>query len=66
MKVPVLLGPLARAPRRPEGAAKLGRAWVCHPDFVVASALDPAMQLRRDTTQMQGEAHCRQCWEMEA
>lgn len=47
-------------------AAELGYAWVCHPDFAMATAFNPAMRLTRDATLMQGDSHCNHRWEIMA
>ncbi len=47
-------------------AAELGYAWICHPDFAIATAFNPKMHLKRDTTLMQGESCCNHRWEVEA
>jgi hypothetical protein len=49
---------------RDAGAAELGYAWVCHPDFAMAPAFNPVLRLRRDTTLMQGGTHCNHRWEL--
>ena len=47
---------------RDADAAELGYSWVCHPDFVMATAFNPSMRLTRDTTLMQGDLCCNHRW----
>jgi hypothetical protein len=50
---------------RAAGAADLGYSWVCHPDFAMASAFNPAIKLQRTATLMQGAGHCNHRWTVE-
>jgi hypothetical protein len=50
---------------REDGAADIGYAGVCHPDFAVVSAFNPKLKLVRTKTLMQGHDCCnhRYVWE---
>jgi hypothetical protein len=43
---------------REEGAADIGYAGICHPDFAAASAFNPKIKLVRSKTLMQGRDCC--------
>lgn len=49
---------------RDADAADLGYAYVCHPDYAMASAFNPTMRMTRDKTLMQGFSHCNHRWEV--
>ncbi len=51
---------------REEDAADIGYAAICHPDFAVASAFNPKLQLIRTKTLMQGHDCCNHRYVMEA
>jgi len=47
---------------RKAGAADVGYACICHPDFAMATAVNPKVHLVRDKTLMQGHSHCNHRW----
>ena len=49
---------------RDAGAADIGYACICHPDFAMAEAFNPDMRMIRDKTLMQGHSHCNHRWVM--
>ena len=51
---------------RDSGAANLGYATICYPDFAVASAFNPKMKLVRTKTLMQGDDCCNHRYVMES
>lgn len=53
---------------REAGAADIGYATICYPDFASARAFNPNLKLVRTKTLMQGDDHCnhRWVWEGEA
>lgn len=50
---------------REEGAAEIGYAAVCYPDFAVANAFNPKLKLLRTKTLMQGDDCCNHRYVME-
>jgi len=47
-------------------AADIGYACICHPDYAMATAVNPKVHLVRDKTLMQGHSHCNHRWVHEA
>ena len=47
---------------RAAGAADLGYATICHPDYAVASAFNPKIRMVRTKTLMQGQDCCSHRW----
>ncbi|MBI4905595.1 MAG: L-2-amino-thiazoline-4-carboxylic acid hydrolase [Acidobacteria bacterium] len=50
---------------RDEGAADIGYAMICYPDYAVAKSLNPRLKLIRSKTLMQGDDSCRLRYVME-
>jgi hypothetical protein len=50
---------------REAGAADIGYAAVCHPDFAAAPAFNPQMKMLRTKTLMQGHDCCNHRWTLE-
>lgn len=44
------------------GAGDLGYASVCHADFGMPAGFNPAIELHRDRTLMEGDDHCNHRW----
>ncbi len=51
---------------REAGAADIGYASICHPDFAAASAFNPKIRMTRTKTLMQGHECCNHRWVLEA
>jgi len=51
---------------RDAGAADIGYAIICHPDFVSAPAFNPKIRMTRTRTLMEGDDHCNHRWVVEA
>ena len=51
---------------RAAGAADIGYATVCHPDFAAATAFNPKMRMLRTKTLMQGHDCCNHRWVIDA
>jgi hypothetical protein len=51
---------------RDNGAAELGHAAICQPDFATAPAFNPKLKMVRTKTLMQGHECCNHRWEMES
>ncbi len=49
---------------REAGAADIGYATVCHPDFASATAFNPKIRMTRTKTLMQGDEYCNHRWTM--
>ncbi len=47
------------------GAADIGYAMVCHPDFFAGPAFNPRIRMTRTQTLMQGDDHCNHRWVVE-
>ena len=47
---------------REAGAADIGYAMICYPDFASARAFHPQIELIRTKTLMQGDDHCNHRW----
>lgn len=45
-----------------QGAGDLGYATVCHADFGMPAGFNPAIELQRDRTLMEGDDHCNHRW----
>jgi hypothetical protein len=51
---------------REAGAADIGYAAICHPDFATAPAFNPKMRMTRTQTLMQGHDCCNHRWTLQA
>ncbi len=51
---------------RAAGAADIGYACICHPDFAAASGWNPKLKLIRTKTLMQGDEYCNHRFVMES
>jgi hypothetical protein len=50
---------------REAGAADIGYATICHPDFFSCTAFNPKIHMTRTKTLMQGDDHCNHRWVVE-
>ena len=51
---------------REAGAADIGYAMVCHPDFLAGPAFNPKIRMTRTKTLMLGDDLCNHRWVVEA